>query len=80
MSYRTHCDWCGTHLAYEDDQAVMPVTIYHRRGKGALDAKWAEEVSVTRHFCARPKPTATTRRRSRALLRPGDRRDQGHRR
>jgi len=55
MSYRTHCDWCGTHLAYEDDQAVMPVTIYHRRGKGALDAKWAEEVVVTRHFCARPK-------------------------
>ena len=55
MSYRTHCDWCGTHLAYEDDQAIMPVTIYHRRGKGALDAKWAEEVSVTRHFCARPK-------------------------
>jgi hypothetical protein len=33
----------------------MPVTIYHRRGKGALDAKWAEEVTVTRHFCARPK-------------------------
>ncbi|MEY2441194.1 MAG: hypothetical protein QOJ46_620 [bacterium] len=55
MSYRTHCDWCGSHLAYEDDQAVMPVTIYHRRGKGALDAKWAEEVTVTRHFCARPK-------------------------
>ncbi len=58
MSYRTHCDWCGTHLAYEDDQAIMPVTIYHRRGKGALDAKWAEEVSVTRHFCARPKAGA----------------------
>ena len=55
MSYRTHCDWCGKHLAYEDDQAVMPVTIYHRRGKGAMDAKWAEETSVTRHFCARPK-------------------------
>jgi hypothetical protein len=35
----------------------MPVTIYHRRGKGALDAKWAEEVTVTRHFCARPKPS-----------------------
>ena len=58
MSYRTHCDWCGEHLAYEDDQAIMPVTIYHRRGKGALDAKWAEEVSVTRHFCARPKAQA----------------------
>ena len=55
MSYRTHCDWCGKHLAYEDDQAVMPVTIYHRRGRGAMDAKWAEETSVTRHFCARPK-------------------------
>src|SRR5688572_5567433 len=55
MSYRTHCDWCGEHLAYEDDQAIMPVTIYHRRGKGALDAKWAEEVGVTRHFCAAPK-------------------------
>lgn len=55
MSYRTHCDWCGAHLAYEDDQAIMPVTIYHRRGKGALDAKWAEEVGVTRHFCAAPK-------------------------
>ena len=40
---------------YEDDQAVMPVTIYHRRGKGAMDAKWAEETCVTRHFCARPK-------------------------
>ncbi len=52
MSYRTHCDWCGTHLAHEDDQAVMPVTVYHRRGKGALDAKWAEETGVTRHFCA----------------------------
>ena len=52
MSYRTHCDWCGTHLAFEADQAVMPVTIYHRRGKGALDAKWAEETGVTRHFCA----------------------------
>jgi hypothetical protein len=55
MSYRTHCDWCGEHLSYEDDQAIMPVTIYHRRGKGALDAKWAEEVGVTRHFCAAPK-------------------------
>ena len=55
MSYRTHCDWCGTHLAHEDDQAVMPVTIYHRRGKGALDAKWAEETGVTRHFCAHKK-------------------------
>jgi hypothetical protein len=55
MSYRTHCDWCGAHLAYEADQAIMPVTIYHRRGKGALDAKWAEEVGVTRHFCAEPK-------------------------
>jgi hypothetical protein len=58
MSYRTHCDWCGTHLAYEDDQAIMPATVYHRRGKGALDAKWAEEVSITRHFCARPKVDA----------------------
>jgi hypothetical protein len=55
MSYRTHCDWCGTHLAHEDDQAVMPVTVYHRRGKGALDAKWAEETGVTRHFCAHHK-------------------------
>jgi hypothetical protein len=65
MSYRTHCDWCGTHLAYEDDQAIMPVTIYHRRGKGALDAKWAEEVGVTRHFCARPKGGAAADERER---------------
>ena len=57
MSYRTHCDWCGSHLAYEDDQAVMPVTIYHRKGKGTLDGKWAEETGVTRHFCAPPKRT-----------------------
>jgi hypothetical protein len=62
MSYRTHCDWCGEHLAHEDDQAVMPVTIYHRRGKGALDAKWAEETGITRHFCARPKGEAADKR------------------
>jgi len=62
MSYRTHCDWCGEHLAYEDDQAIMPVTIYHRRGKGALDAKWAEETGITRHFCARPKGEAADKR------------------
>jgi len=55
MSYRTHCDWCGTHLADEADQAVMSVTVYHRRGKGALDARYAEETGVTRHFCAHKK-------------------------
>ena len=55
MSYRTHCDWCGSHLAFEADQAVMPVTIYHRKGKGTLDGKWAEETGVTRHFCAPAK-------------------------
>lgn len=55
MSYRTHCDWCGEHLAYESDQAVMPVTIYHRKNKSTLDGKWAEETGVTRHFCAWPK-------------------------
>jgi hypothetical protein len=59
MSYRTHCDWCGEHLAFEDDQAVMPVTLYHRRGKGSLDSKWAEETGVTRHFCAPPKKDAS---------------------
>jgi hypothetical protein len=55
MSYRTHCDWCGGHLAYEDDRAVMPVTIYHRRGRGSPEAKWIEETCVMRHFCVVPK-------------------------
>jgi hypothetical protein len=55
MSYRTHCDWCGEHLAYEEDRAVMPVTIYHRKGRGTPEAKWIEETSVMRHFCVVPK-------------------------
>lgn len=54
MSYRTHCDWCGGHLAYEEDRAVMPVTIYHRTGKGSPEAKWIEETCVMRHFCVSP--------------------------
>jgi hypothetical protein len=55
MSYRTHCDWCGGHLAYEEDRAVMPVTIYHRRDRGSPEAKWIEETCVMRHFCVSPK-------------------------
>jgi hypothetical protein len=54
MSYRTHCDWCGGHLAYEEDRAVMPVTIYHRKGRGSPEAKWIEETCVMRHFCVAP--------------------------
>ena len=54
MSYRTHCDWCGGHLAHEEDRAVMPVTIYHRRGKGSPEAKWIEETCVMRHCCVSP--------------------------
>jgi hypothetical protein len=55
MSYRTHCDWCGGHLAYEEDRAVMPVTIYHRKSRGLPEAKWIEETCVMRHFCVVPK-------------------------
>jgi hypothetical protein len=54
MSYHTECDWCGAWLGEEADQATMRITIYHRGGRGTLDAKWAEETGVTRHFCAAP--------------------------
>jgi len=57
MAYKIHCDWCGERLRYEDDQAVMPVTIHHRRGRGTHDAKWAEETKITRHFCAAGQDT-----------------------
>jgi hypothetical protein len=61
MAFRTHCDWSGKYLAYEDDRAVLGVTIYHPRGKGALDAKWAEETKPTRHFCAAAKDSDVDR-------------------
>lgn len=70
MAYRTHCDWCNTHLGYEDDYAELRVTIHHRAGKGALDAKWAEEVDVTRHFCAGPKEDTDRGGRNRAGMVP----------
>lgn len=55
MSYKVHCDWCGSWLRPEDDRALMPVTIERRGGRGTLDARWAEETKVTRHFCVTPK-------------------------
>lgn len=72
MSYRTHCDWCGEYLAPEDDQAVMPVTIQHRRGNGTLDAKWAEETKPTRHFCASPREERDRNGRNRMGIMAGD--------
>lgn len=73
MSYRTHCDWCGAYLAHDADRAVMPVTIEHPRGKGTLDARWAEETKATRHFCAAPKDTDLDRHgRNRMGLTPDD--------
>ena len=73
MSYRTHCDWCGEYLAYDDDQAVMPVTIYHRGGgRSVLDARWSEETRVTRHFCASPKEDTDRGGRNRMGLAPVD--------
>jgi hypothetical protein len=59
MAYRTHCDWCGAWLARDADYAEMSGTIHHRKGKSALDAKWAEETCITRHFCACRERTLT---------------------
>ena len=70
MSYHTECDWCGAWLGHDDDQAQMTVTIKHRRGKGTLDAKWAEETKQTRHFCASPKEDTDEGGRNRAGLIP----------
>jgi hypothetical protein len=70
MAYCVRCDWCDRRLYHEDDYAELTVTIHHRRGKGAMDAKWAEEVDVTRHFCAAPKPEADRHGRDRSGLIP----------
>ena len=51
MSYRTHCDWCGEHIAFEADRAVMPVTIHHRHDGGTSDATWTRHADPSRHFC-----------------------------
>jgi hypothetical protein len=75
MSYRTHCDWCGEWLSHGADQAVMQVTIYHRNGRGTLEAKWAEETRPTRHFCAAPKEDTDDGGRNRMGLVPEDRLD-----
>ena len=53
MSYRVHCDWCGTHLGHDDDRAVMPVTF--ERARSTKHGPWAQEVKVTRHFCITPE-------------------------
>lgn len=76
MSYRTHCDWCGKPIGYEEDQAALAVTIYHRRDKKSrLDAQWAEETKPTRHFCASPKEDTDRGGRNRAGLVPEDHSD-----
>lgn len=70
MSYRVHCDWCGVRLAREDDQTEMSITTKHRGGKSHLEARWSEEVEVTRHFCASPKEDTDRGGRDRAGLVP----------
>ncbi len=55
MSYHVTCDWCRKRINHDDDQAQLPVTIYHRRGNGTLDTKWTEETKQTRHFHVAPK-------------------------
>jgi DNA-binding XRE family transcriptional regulator len=54
MSYWTECDWCGKSLV-DEDRAEMRVTIYRTKGRTELQAAWAKEVKVTRHFCVAPK-------------------------
>jgi hypothetical protein len=75
MSYHTRCDWCGERIDHYDDQAEMPVTIYHRQGKSKLEARWAEETKVTRHFCASPREDTDRGGRDRAGLLPQERLD-----
>src|SRR5450755_3005664 len=72
MAYRTHCAWCGAWLARDADYAEMSGTIHHRKGKSALDAKWAEEPCITRHFCASPREDTDRGGRNRAGLVPED--------
>lgn len=75
MGYWTVCDWCGEHLRYDDDQAVMQVTVKHRRGKGTLDSKWAEETKPTLHFCAAAKEDTDRGGRNRMGLEPNEQLD-----
>lgn len=53
MTYWVECDWCGKAL-YGKDQAVMEVHVERER-TGKLEARWAEEVRPTLHFCAAPE-------------------------
>jgi hypothetical protein len=44
-----------------DDRAEMCVTIHRTEGRTTLEARWAEETKVTRHFCVTPKDPANDR-------------------
>lgn len=53
MSYRVHCNWCGTAL-YKAEHATLTVRI-ERRGDTRLRTAWAEEGRPTLHFCVASK-------------------------